>query len=341
MLAIDISSTAVKLLELRQQGSDYRVESYAVAPLLAGSTVESDIKDIEAVGEAVKLVVARAHTTCRDAIVSVPNSLVISKVIPMDVMSESDMEAQVQLEASRFIPYPMEEVSLDFQVLSTNTEKNKSNVLVAASRLMNVNARVDALRIGGLKTTIVDVETYAVERACSLIKDSLPNSGKDKTVVVIDIGSVMTNITVLHDMETIYTREEVFGGRQLTETIQRRYNLTFEEANLAKKQGNLAEDYEPEVLDPFREALIPLIRRSLQFFFSASKYTEVDHIILAGGSALIPELTELVTERLGMSCTVANPLVNMMISSNVDSSLLNADASALMVCCGLALRSFH
>ena len=188
---------------------------------------------------------------------------------------------------------------------------------------------------------IVDVETYAIERACQFITHKLPDFGQDKTIAIIDIGSVITSITVLHNLSTIYTREEVFGGKQLTEAIQRRYGLTYEEAGLAKKQGALADDYVPEVLDPFREALIPLIRRSLQFFFSASNYNEVDHIVLAGGGAFIPGLTDLVTERLGTSCTIADPFIDMTISNRVNRASLAADAPALMVCCGLALRSFY
>ena len=342
MVGVDVSSTSVKLLELSQRGDQFRVESYGVAPLLADAMVEGDVKDIEAVGDATKLLVARSRTSNSNAIIAVPGSSVITKVIQMDAnLEEQEMEAQIHLEASRYIPYPMEEVSLDFQVLGLN-EKNpeKVNIFIAASRTENVNARVEALKIGGLNTMVVDVETYAIERAVSLITESLPNEGKDKTIAIIDIGSVITSITVLHNLSTIYNREEVFGGKQLTEAIQRRYGLTYEEAGLAKKHGALADDYVPEVLDPFREALIPLIRRSLQFFFSASNYNEVDHIVLAGGGAFIPGLTDLATERLGTSCTVADPFTQMSIARRVDQAALAADAPALMVCCGLALRSF-
>ena len=342
IVGVDISPTSVKLLELTKHGEGYRVESYGVAPLIPDSMVESDIKDVEAVGDAIRLVVGRSRTSCNNAVIAVPGSSVITKVIQLDgTLDENEMEAQVHLEASRYIPYPMEEVSLDFQVIGPSENKaDRVDVFIAASRTENVNARVDALKFGGLNTFGVDVETYAIERSASLITDTLPDQGVARTVAIIDIGSVVTSITVLNNMTTIYTREEVFGGKQLTEAIQRRYGLTYEEAGLAKKQGALSDDYVPEVLDPFREALIPLIRRSLQFFFSASNYNEVDHIVLAGGGAFIPGLTDLVTERLGTSCTIADPFVNMSISNRVDKAILAADAPALMVCCGLALRSF-
>ncbi len=342
LLGVDISSTSVKLLELSQQGGHYRVESYAVAPLFPDSQAEGDIKDIEAVSEAIKLVIARSGTHLRHAAVAVSSSSVITKVLELDAaLEDHETAVQAKLEASRYIPYPMEEVSLDFEILGVN-EKNseKVDVLAAASRTENVDIRVDALKLGGVTADVVDVESYAMERACPLIAAQLPDRGVDKTIAIVDIGSVVTTINVLHNLSTIYSREEVFGGKQLTESIQRRYGLTYEEAGLAKKQGALADDYVPEVLDPFREALIPLIRRSLQFFFSASRYNEIDHIVLAGGGAFIPGLSDLVKERLGTECSIANPFLDMSISTRVDALVLSADAPSLMICSGLALRSF-
>lgn len=342
LVGVDISTTSVKLLEFSKEGTNYRVESYAAAPLMPNNLAESDIKDIESVGTVIQWVVGRSRTTAKYAAVAVPGSSVITKVIQLDaILTEHEMEAQIALEAGRYIPYPLEEVRLDFEVLGPN-EKNadKMNILLAASRTENVEARVNALRVGGLTTRVVDVEPYAMERACQLIAEQLPNGGREKTIVVVDIGAVVTGITVLHNLAVIYTREEVFGGKQLTETIQHRYGLTYEEAGLAKKQGALSDDYVPEVLEPFRESLIPLIQRSLQFFFSASRFGEVDQIVLAGGGALMPGLCELVKQRLGTDCIVANPFASMSVSSRVDVAELSADAPALMVCSGLAMRGF-
>lgn len=342
LVAVDISPLSVRLLELSKDGKVFHVDSYGIVPLYPNAMVESDIKDVKAVGEAIKQVVARSDTSCRHAIIAVPGSSVITKVIQQDgSLDEDELEAQVHLEASRYIPYPMNEVSLDFQLLGVNDKKpEKVDIFIAASRAQQVNNRVEALKMGHLTTRIVDVETYAIERACQLITESLPDAGVDKTIVVIDIGSVITGITVLHNLSTIYTREEVFGSQQLTEVMQHRYGLSYQQAILAKKQGLSADDYVPEVLDPFREAFIPLIRRSLQFFFSATHYSAVDHIVLAGEGAFIPGLTEWVIQRLGISCTIADPLVNMTFSPKVDKPMLLAHAPAFMVCCGLALRDF-
>ena len=213
-------------------------------------------------------------------------------------------------------------------------------MLLAASRSENVEMRVDAVAMsGGINAKVVDVEAYAMERAFGLLADQMRDKGVDKTVAIVDIGATMTTLSVLHDRKIIYTREQVFGGRQLTEEIQRRYGLSFEEAGIAKKQGGLPDDYVPEVLEPFKEAMAQQVSRSLQFFFSSSQYNDVDQIILAGGSASIPGIDELIQDKLGTPTVVANPFASMSLSSRVNAQALANDAPALMIACGLAMRS--
>jgi type IV pilus assembly protein PilM len=342
VLGLDISSTAVKLLELGQSGSRYRVESYAVVPLPPHAVVEKSIADVEAVGSAIEKAVKRSGTRLKHAAVAVAGSAVITKVISMPAsLSESDMESQIRLEADQYIPYPMEEVNLDFQILGPSEKKpDTMDVLLAASRSENVDVRVAAVELGGLTPKIVDVEAFAMETAFGLIGLQLPDEGKDKIIAVADIGATMTTLNVLHDFKIIYTREQVFGGKQLTEEIQRRYGLSYEEAGMAKKQGGLPDNYGPEVLEPFKEAMAQQVSRSLQFFFSSSQYNNVDHIVLAGGCASIYDIDELITEKIGTTTSIANPFANMALSSRVKPHALSGDAPSLMIACGLAMRSF-
>ncbi len=346
MLGLDISSTAVKLLELSMNtgraGTRYRVEAYGVEPLPPNSVVEKNIADVEAVGQAIRKVVKRSGTRAKQAAVAVSGSAVITKVITMPAsLSDSEMENQIQLEADQYIPYPLEEVNIDFEVLGPS-EKNPEmvDVLLAASRSENVDDRVAALEIAGLTTAVVDVEAYAMENAFSLIADQIPDYSEDFAVAVADIGATITTLNVLHNGKVIYTREQNFGGRQLTEEIQRRYGLSQEEAGMAKRQGGLPDNYVPEVLDPFREAMVHQVSRSLQFFFSSSAYNNVDYIVLAGGSSSIPGVSELLEQKMGTPAMVANPFANMSVSSAVKPQSLSNDAPALMIACGLALRSF-
>ena len=237
LLGLDISSAAVKLLEIGKSGDRYRVEAYAVEPLPPNSVVEKAITDEAAVGEAIRRAVSRSGTRLKHAAVAVAGSAVITKVIPMPAdLPDEDMESQLQLEADQYIPYPLEEVNLDFQVMGrSETDPTKVDVLLAASRSENVDVRVAAAELGGLTVKIVDVEAFAMENAFALLAEDMPDGGADRTIALVDIGATMTTLSVLHDLKIIYAREQVFGGRQLTEEIQRRYGLSYEEAGLAKR----------------------------------------------------------------------------------------------------------
>ena len=341
LLGLDISSTSVKLLELSRQGDRYRVESYGVEPLPQNAVVEKNINDVEGVGEAIKKLVARAKPQTKQAAVAVAGSAVITKVIEMDTaLTDDERESQIRLEADQYIPYPMEEVSIDFEVIEPlESNPARCTVLLAASRNENIELRVDALEIGGLVAKIVDVEAYAMERAFGLIGDSI-SSGPEGTVAILDIGATMMTLNVVNDGKIIYNREQLFGGKQLTEEIQRRYGLSVEEAGLAKKQGGLPDDYDSEVLQPFKEAVVQQVSRSLQFFFAAGQFNDVDYILLAGGTASIPDLDRLIQQKIGTQTLVANPFADMALSSKVNAGALASDAPALMIACGLAMRSF-
>jgi len=342
LLGIDISSTSVKLLELSRSGSRYRVEAYAVEPLPANAVVEKNIAELEGVGQALQRVVAKAKTGCKSAVVAVSGSAVITKIIEMDAgLSDEELENQLKIEADQYIPYPLEEVAIDFEVQGPAPRSpGRAEVLLAACRKENVEIREAALALAGLTAKVVDVEAYALERSYGLLAPQLGAAHGELTVAVVDIGATMTTLSVLHNGRTIYTREQLFGGRQLTEEIQRRYGLSQEEAGLAKKQGGLPDDYDSEVLLPFKEAVVQQVSRSLQFFFAAGQFHDVDCILLAGGTASIPGLDHMIQQRIGTQTLVANPFADMALSSKVNAGALASDAPALMIACGLALRSF-
>ena len=342
LLGLDISSTSVKLLELSQTNNSYRVESYSVEPLPPNAVVEKNISDVEGVGDAIKRVISRSKTGSRSAAVAVAGSAVITKTIEMDAeLSDDEMENQITVEADQYIPYPLDEVAIDFEVLGLS-ERNPEQVevLLAACRKENVEMREAALDLGGVKAAVVDIEAHAMKRAFDLVKPQLGDNPEDLVVAIIDIGATMTTLSVLADDKAIYTREQLFGGKQLTEEIQRRYSLSFEEAGLAKKQGGLPDDYEDEVLQPFKEAVLQQVTRSLQFFFSSSQYDDVDYIVLAGGTSSIEGLGDMIESKLGTPTIIANPFVNMSLASRVDAEALSNDTPALMIACGLAMRSF-
>ena len=340
VLGLDISSTTVKLLELSQTGGAYRVESYAVSSLPQDAVIEKSVNDVDGVSNAIRTVLAQSQTKVKIVAAAVAGSSVITKFIDMpEGLSDDEMELQLALEADQYIPYPLEEVSLDFEVQGPSPEnEGQVEVLLAACRRETIEARVAAIEGSDLEPKIMDVEAYAMERAYTQLQSQL-GLGEESTVAIVDIGATLTTLSVLHNGQTIYTREQLFGGKQLTDEIMRRYGLPLEEAGLAKKQGGLPDDYEPEVLEPFKDAVVQQVQRSLQFFFSSSQYNEVDHIILAGGVASMDGLEGLVQDRLGALTSLANPFAQMSISSRVNTVALNGDAPAMMIACGLAMRS--
>ncbi|WP_039915322.1 pilus assembly protein PilM [Cellvibrio mixtus] len=341
VIGLDISSTSVKLLELSRSGDRYRVESYTVKALPPNAVVEKNIADPVAVAEVIRSMVKQSKTKLKHAAVAVAGSAVITKMIDMPAdLNDDAMESQIAAEADQYIPFPLEEVALDFEVQGISPRNpDQVEVLLAACRRENVEVREQVLADSDLIAEKVDIEAYCMERAFELIAEQLEDQ-EGQVVAIIDIGATMTTLSVLVDGKTVYTREQLFGGRQLTEEIQRRYGLSREEAGLAKKQGGLPDDYEMEVLTPFKDAVVQQVTRSLQFFFSASQYNDVDYIILAGGVASLEGLVGLIEEKLGTQTVVANPFARMSVSSRVNAVSLANDAPALMIVTGLAMRSF-
>lgn len=342
LVGIDISSTSVKLIELSRAGGRFKVQAYAVEPLPVGAVVERNIAEPEGVGQALARALVKSGSTARHASVAVAGSAVITKTIELQAgLSDDEMEIQVKVEADQYIPYPLEEVAIDFEVQGMSLRSpDRVEVLLAACRKESVEVREAALALAGLAARVVDIEAFALERACALLTPHVASDQGTPVVALVDIGATTTMLSVLRSGRIIYTREQLFGGRQLTEAIQRRYGLSVEEAELAKKQGGLPDDYPGEVLQSFMEAVAQQISRSLQFFFAAGQFHKVDCILLAGGTASLSGLDHLVQQRLATATLLTNPFADMVISSRIDANALASDAPALMIACGLALRGF-
>lgn len=340
LIGLDVSTTSVKLVELTKQGVQFALKSYGVEPLEPGWVVDKAIVNTEEVGEAIARLVRRSGVSSKEAATAVSGSAVITKIIDMDQnLNDTERETQIRLDAEQYIPYPLSEVNLDFEVLGPSVVGDNSvKVLLAASRSENVEQRIEALSIGGLTAKVVDIESHAIERAFALMVDSLPNS--PEIVALVDIGNTQTTLHIAKDGEFIYSREQSFGGHTLTEEVQTRYGLSYDDAVVAKRESSLPDGYLEEVLNPFLENAVQQISRSLQFYFSSSQYNNVDHIVLCGGTAALPGLASMVQQRMGGQVSIANPFANMSVGGRIDSYQLDLDAPGLMAACGLALRSF-
>lgn len=343
ILGVDIGSSSVRILELSKKGDTYGVLSYAKGLIPETAVDGKQIKAPEVISKVIRDLLKNEKIKAKRAAIVVPDSSVITKIIQLeDGLSDDEAEELVILEADKYIPYPIDEVNIDFQYLGPSARGGElQDVLVVASRTENVNTRADIVRESGLEVSVVDVGSYAIERTCQLFKDSLINGGKDITFAVFDIGEIYTQLTVISDMKAIFSREEVFGGKQLTDEVVKRYDLSADEARKAKSTGDLPDDYQEEILEPFKDMITLQIRRALQFFFSTSDISKVDQILLAGGSSLLPGLSEKVQEIFNISTKLVDPIANMSIEKGLDIQAISRDSSALMLACGLALRKFE
>jgi len=343
LFGLDISSSSVKVLEIEEAGKDvYRVERYAIEPLARDAVVDGNINNLEAAADAVKRAHKRLGTRIKYVAMAVPTGAVITKKITVNgALREDELEVQVEGEANQYIPFALEEVNLDFQAIGPSpTNPEEQEVMIAATRKERVDDRVAVANLAGLKPLVMDVESFAQMSALSLVVHGLPGGAKDQNVAIVDVGANVMQVTVLRNDQSIYTREQAFGGNQLTQEIVTRYGMSPEEAENAKRSGGLPDDFEAEVLKPFMQNLSGEVQRALQFFFTSTQYHNVDHILLAGGSAVIPGLDEVVHAQTQVATSVANPFALMQTSNRVPLKRLMVDAPSLIVACGLAMRRF-
>lgn len=343
LIGVDFSASSIKVVELAVgRQSAMRLERYAIEPIERGAVVDGNVDRHEAVADALLRALRKAGITTKQVAMALPSSSVITKRISLPAdLTEDDYELQVETEASQYIPFAIDEVNLDFQVLGPSaTAEDSVDVLLAASRKEKVDDRVMVAEMAGLKPVIVDVEPYAARISIDHIISQLPAGGEGKILAVFDVGQTATRLAVVYNGQTVFEREQPFGGNQLTQDIVRLYGLTAEEAEQKKRTGDLPDNYRTDLLAPFVEQGATDINRALQFFFTSTPYTRVDRILLAGGAAVTPGLAEAVAEKSSVPTEILSPFQGMEVSDSVLERQMRLDAPALLVSCGLAMRRF-
>ncbi|MDO8371535.1 MAG: pilus assembly protein PilM [Polaromonas sp.] len=343
LLGLDISSSSVKLVELsRDKAGNLVLDRCAIEPLERGWITDGNVEKFDEVAEAVRRLVKKSGTRTKNVVMALPASAVITKkIILPGGMSEQELEIQVEAEANQYIPFSLDEVSLDFCVIGPSASSaGDVEVLIAASRKEKVNDRQGLAEAAGLKPVVVDVESYASRLATARLIESLPNKGVDTMVALFEVGALTTSMQVIKNDEVLYERDQAFGGAQLTQLIVRQYGFSPEEAEAKKRSGDLPDDYDANVLKPFVDSMAQEIGRALQFFFTSTPHNKVDYVMLAGGSSALPGLTEAVTQQTSFACMVANPFEGMVLGGNVRENKMKREAASYLTACGLALRRF-
>jgi type IV pilus assembly protein PilM len=318
------------------------LERCAIVPLERGWITDGNIEKFDEVADAVRRLVKKSGTKTKNVAMALPPSAVITKkIILPGGMSDQELELQVETEANQYIPFPLDEVSLDFCIVGPSaTSSGDIEVLIAASRKEKVQDIQGLAEAAGLKPVIVDVESYASRLATGRLIGNLPNKGAGCIVALFEVGALTTSMQVIRDDEVLYDRDQAFGGAQLTQLIVRQYGFSLEEAESKKRSGELPDDYESSVLRPFVESMVQEIGRALQFFFTSTPHNKVDYVMLAGGSAALPGLTTAVTQHTTFACNLVNPFDGMEIGEGVHLKKMTREAPSYLTSCGLALRRF-
>ena len=343
MIGLDISSSSVKLVELGQDDSGaYILERFAAESFEKGWITDGQIEKFDEVADAVRRVVAKSGSKTKDVVMAMPQSSVITKKIMLPAgLREEELELQVESEANQYIPFSLDEVSLDFCVIGPSpTSVGDVEVLIAASRKDRVQDRQGLAEAAGLRPVVLDIESHASRLAMSRVVSALPNEGHDALIALFEIGADTTSLKVLRDDEMLYDRDQAFGGSQLTQLISRLYGFSFEEAEQKKLASDLPEDYGQQILEPFVDSLSQEIGRALQYFFTSTPHHKVHYVMLASGTATLPGLKDRVTELTGFASMVVNPFDNMKLGGAVRESKLRREAPSYLTACGLAMRRF-
>jgi type IV pilus assembly protein PilM len=338
-IGVDIGTSSVEVLQLSKTGSNYRVEHVAREPLPEGAYAEHSINNVDEVGEAIRNAVKRSGSRAKHCAMSVSGSAVITKTIhlPGD-LAEDEIEGQIEIEAGQYIPYPRDEVSLDFEIVGPSPKNaDVVEVLLAASKTENIETREAVAEVAGLTARVVDVEAFAIANAFELVRqrEAIPDSS---VIAVLDIGDVRSSLNVLRAGRSIYYRDHPFGGRELLEETQRRYGLDAEQAQFWKRDEEPPAGFEDEVLEPYRQSVIQQIGRALQFYSSSREYASIQTLYLGGGGASADGLVDAVSSELGMNTELADPLKDLKLAPRVNAGQLDKIRPSLITACGLAMR---
>ena len=316
-LGLDIGSSAVKIVELSRVDQSYRVEAYAVESMPARSVVAGNISDARAVGEAIRSACRRADVKPSKVCAGIRNSAVVTKTLEMDAtFDDRQLEAEVIREAGRHIPFPLEDVAIDFEPMHLSArDPSKVDVLLVACRAEHVAQRQEAAELAGFGLDIIDVESHGAHHALACA------AGDGSPVALADIGAATTTV-MLVDGDTAVTREEPFS------------------LSPDASDEDLADNPPPGRAFEASDSLLALLTRLLRLVLLASRLDSVDRLLLAGGGAAMPGLAEAAAERLGIAVEVADAFRGMAVSAQTDRESLAALAPTLFTACGLAVRGF-
>ncbi|WP_261843541.1 pilus assembly protein PilM [Aliamphritea ceti] len=340
-VGVDIGTSSVKMVALSKRGADLRVDAYAIVPLPPTAVIDNSIQDVGQVSEMIERGLKICNKPLNQAVTAVPSSAVISKTIELsDSFTEFDLEEQIKIEADRFIPYPLDEVALDFEIIRPSPSTPGLNeILLVACRNNDVEKREDAINSADLNCQVVDVDSFCIERVYPLL--ALDDADNQALIGLVDIGAATLTLNVFKNNQIVYSREQAFGGNDLSHLLQQHAGVNPADIDHQLRSGELGLELMETVVLPFRSTISQQISRALQFFYSSGAHNQLTKLCLQGGGVTIEGLADIVAEEVGVATELANPFAGMDIDSKINPARLAHDAPSLVKACGMSLRSFE
>jgi type IV pilus assembly protein PilM len=338
VLGLDIGSSYIKAVQLNETRSGYELGLFDILPISPELIVEGSIIDAIRLTDSIKELIRKAKIGTKNAVISISgHSSVIIKRISLPEMSEEELSESIKFEAEQYVPFDIEDVNLDFQILGPKEEPGQMDVILVAVKKDVINDYVSVVKEAGLDTVIVDVDAFALENMYGVNYEI--ESGKN--VALINIGASTMNMNILKGGLSVFTRDSSIGSNIHTDALQKEFNITFEEAERLKR-GEAIEKVRPEdasaVITSASSDIFSEVSRSMDYFRSSTMQAEVREAILSGGCSLIRDFARLLSEKIGITVGVAKPFKNITLSKNVDTAYIEEIGSIAAVAVGLALR---
>lgn len=339
MVGLDIGSSAIKVVKVEMEGGNYLLKDYGSADLLPEAIVDGEVMDRQLVVETIQNLFESKHFKIRDVAAAVSGRAVIVKKIQMDRMTPEDAREAIHWEAEQHVPYDINEVCLDFQILDgSNSDPKQMEVLLVAAKREMLISHANMIREAGLNPLVLDVESFAVQNALSINYDFAP----EEVVALVDVGSELSNINIIKNGVPLYTQDLSVGGINFVESVQRKFNLSQAEAEAAV-HGEEQADFDLDlVVREVGEELAIGIDRSVMYLQNTEDNEELSRILLTGGGVRIPGLQEFLDERHPATVEVADPLRRVRFDPVLFGDKKPEDvAPSLAVGLGLALRKVN
>lgn len=338
LVSVEVNNLAAKILELNPTGGGYEVNRIAIASLPNNLITENEIKDGQAVGEFIGSLRQQAGIKGINAITVMPGSSVITKQVKMaSALGPEEMETQVWVEANKNFPELIDDISLDFDIVSADAESpSLLNVLLVACRKAHVEISANILNVAGFKPKVIEVDYYALERIGNLLIPELNlNPEADQTVAIFNLSPSMVTLVIQHNGTIVYTHDYVIHDEYISNQV---YKSLQNIQNELKSEAKEEEQVDQQYLDGRLASLVQRLQHLLQFFYSSTQIPKIDAVILGGEIALFPSIANLLQEQLQTPVVLANPFQNMTIASSINPAVLQKLAPLFLVCAGLAIR---